>query len=106
MGCCGGGNPEERKRNDEIDKQIKADRTKMTSEVKLLLLGAGESGKSTILKQMRLIHDQGYSVKDREAFKEIIFSNTIQSMRAVNSRQPSAARPRNNPALSSNAVSR
>ena len=42
------------------------------------IIGAGESGKSTILKQMKLIHDGGYSKEEREAFKEIIFSNTVQ----------------------------
>jgi guanine nucleotide-binding protein subunit alpha len=44
----------------------------------LSIIGAGESGKSTILKQMKLIHDGGYSKEEREAFKEIIFSNTVQ----------------------------
>ncbi|CAG8777876.1 7508_t:CDS:2, partial [Racocetra fulgida] len=44
---------------------------------------AGESGKSTILKQMKLIHDGGYSPEERESFKEIIFSNTVQSMRVI-----------------------
>ena len=48
-----------------------------------MLLGAGESGKSTILKQMQLIHGSGYSNEEREAFKEIIFSNTVQSMRVI-----------------------
>ena len=47
----------------------------------MLLLGAGESGKSTILKQMKLIHEGSYSDTERETYKEIIFSNTIQSMR-------------------------
>lgn len=46
-------------------------------------IGAGESGKSTILKQMKLIHDSGYSAEEKEAFKEIIFSNTVQSMRVI-----------------------
>lgn len=32
---------------------------------------------------MKLIHDKGYSKDDREAFKEIIFSNTVQSMRVI-----------------------
>lgn len=32
---------------------------------------------------MKLIHDGGYSSDEREAFKEIIFSNTIQSMRVI-----------------------
>lgn len=86
MGCCGGGgaeDPETKRRNEEIEKQIKADKTRMRNEVKLLLLGAGESGKSTILKQMKLIHDSGYAKEDRDSFKEIIFSNTIQSMRVI-----------------------
>jgi guanine nucleotide-binding protein subunit alpha len=45
--------------------------------------GAGEAGKSTILKQMKLIHDNGYSKEEKESFKEIIFSNTIQSMKVI-----------------------
>lgn len=46
----------------------------------MLLLGAGESGKSTILKQMKLINEGSYTDKEREAYKEIIYSNTVQSM--------------------------
>lgn len=46
-------------------------------------LGAGESGKSTILKQMKLIHEGSYSRDERESFKEIIYSNTVQSMRVI-----------------------
>lgn len=40
----------------------------------MLLLGAGESGKSTILKQMKLIHEGSYNNEERESYKEIIFS--------------------------------
>jgi guanine nucleotide-binding protein G(i) subunit alpha len=32
---------------------------------------------------MKLIHDGGYSPEERESFKEIIFSNTVQSMRVI-----------------------
>jgi guanine nucleotide-binding protein subunit alpha len=49
----------------------------------LAYTGAGESGKSTILKQMKLIHDGGYSEDEREAYREIIYSNTVQSMRVI-----------------------
>ncbi|KAL1916938.1 uncharacterized protein VTP21DRAFT_5135 [Calcarisporiella thermophila] len=84
MGCCMSAEDSEgRRRNDEIESQLKKDRMQMRNEVKLLLLGAGESGKSTILKQMKLIHDGGYSKDERESFKEIIFSNTVQSMRVI-----------------------
>ncbi|KAF9141188.1 MAG: guanine nucleotide-binding protein subunit alpha [Linnemannia gamsii] len=84
MGCCISQEDKEgRSRNEDIENQLRRDRMQMRNEVKMLLLGAGESGKSTILKQMKLIHDGGYSKEEREAFKEIIFSNTVQSMRVI-----------------------
>lgn len=49
----------------------------------LVLLGAGESGKSTILKQMKLIHDGGFTSEEKEAYKEIIFSNSVQSIHVL-----------------------
>ncbi|KAG0019947.1 guanine nucleotide-binding protein subunit alpha [Entomortierella chlamydospora] len=84
MGCCmSSEDRESRNRTDAIESQLRKDRIQMRNEVKMLLLGAGESGKSTILKQMKLIHDGGYTKEEREAFKEIIFSNTVQSMRVI-----------------------
>ncbi|KAL9547540.1 hypothetical protein MBANPS3_006115 [Mucor bainieri] len=70
-------------RNKEIDTQIKQAKADSQREIKLLLLGAGESGKSTVLKQMKLIHDGGYSQEERDEFKEIIYSNTVQSMHVI-----------------------
>ncbi|KAJ1984784.1 guanine nucleotide-binding protein subunit alpha [Dimargaris cristalligena] len=84
MGCClSQEDLEGRRANDEIETQLKRDKLTMRNEVKMLLLGAGESGKSTILKQMRLIHNGGYTQDERESFREIIFSNIIQSMHAI-----------------------
>ncbi|KAK9480962.1 guanine nucleotide binding protein, alpha subunit [Lipomyces japonicus] len=74
---------EGRARNDEIENQLKQDRLSQRNEIKMLLLGAGESGKSTILKQMKLIHDGGYSRDERLQFREIIYSNTVQSMKVI-----------------------
>ena len=103
MGC--GMSTEEKEgkqRNEEIENQLKKDRMSQRNEIKMLLLGtpnrlageyhnreaddcvgAGESGKSTILKQMKLIHEGSYSRDERESFKEIIYSNTVQSMRVI-----------------------
>ncbi|KDN41431.1 putative guanine nucleotide-binding protein alpha-1 subunit [Tilletiaria anomala UBC 951] len=84
MGC--GPSKEDREgqlRNEAIEAQLKKDRLVQRNEIKMLLLGAGESGKSTILKQMRLINHGSYSVEERESYKEIIFSNTLQSMRVL-----------------------
>ncbi|KAJ1564136.1 guanine nucleotide-binding protein subunit alpha, partial [Cladochytrium tenue] len=84
MGCTQSAEDKENKfRNDEIDAALKKEKLNQRNEVKMLLLGAGESGKSTILKQMKLIHDNGYTNDEKEAFKEIIFSNTVQSMRVI-----------------------
>ncbi|KAK2464788.1 hypothetical protein APHAL10511_003206 [Amanita phalloides] len=85
MGCVQstGVDEEAKARNEEIENQLKKDRMMAKNEIKMLLLGAGESGKSTVLKQMKLIHHGGYNDQERESYKEIIFSNTIQSMRAI-----------------------
>jgi len=70
-------------RSKMIDKNLKADGERAAREVKLLLLGAGESGKSTIVKQMKIIHESGYSPEECKQYKPVVFSNTIQSMQAI-----------------------
>lgn len=55
----------------------------MTREVKLLLLGAGESGKSTVLKQMKLIYAQGFTDNEKLEWKPVIFNNIIQSFQVI-----------------------
>eukprot|EP01027_Heterolobosea_sp_BB2_P022041 GEZU01032422.1.p1 GENE.GEZU01032422.1~~GEZU01032422.1.p1 ORF type:complete len:362 (+),score=94.00 GEZU01032422.1:268-1353(+) len=75
--------PEARQRDKEITKRLRADGRKADSEIKLLLLGAGESGKSTIFKQMKIIHHKGYNPDECMRFKDVIYGNTIQSIRAL-----------------------
>lgn len=84
MGC--GPSKEDRDmaaRNEEIENQLKKDRMAQRNEIKMLLLGAGESGKSTVLKQFKLINQGAYSIEERDSYREIVFSNTLQSMRVV-----------------------
>ena len=55
----------------------------LTFQVKLLLLGAGESGKSTFLKQMRIIHGYPFSYEELNEFRLIIYRNIVQGMRVL-----------------------
>ena len=52
-------------------------------EIKLLLLGSGESGKSTIVKQMKIIHGNGYSEQERRLYRPVVVCNTIQSLTTI-----------------------
>jgi len=48
-----------------------------------LLVGAGESGKSTVLKQMRLIHAGGFSSSERLQWRTVIFDNLVSAFDKV-----------------------
>ncbi|KAI8329840.1 guanine nucleotide binding protein, alpha subunit [Chlamydoabsidia padenii] len=71
------------RKNKQIAKQIKQDEKRLNREVKILLLGAGDSGKSTVLKQMRLLHTAGFNTTEREGFRMIIFSNIVTAMQLL-----------------------
>ncbi len=74
---------EERKKNMEIEKMIRKDKKVQARQVKILLLGAGESGKSTILKQMRIIYSEGFRVDERKEVRQVIFSNMIVAFKII-----------------------
>jgi len=84
MGHCTSKDTKEQKRiNRRIEEQIKKDQSMSLRIIKLLLLGAGESGKSTILKQMRILHKDGFSQHDLMSIKPVVHSNCIHSMLAI-----------------------
>lgn len=45
--------------------------------------GAGESGKSTILKQMRIIYSEGFHLDERKEVRQVIFSNMIVAFKII-----------------------
>jgi guanine nucleotide-binding protein subunit alpha len=49
----------------------------------LTSVGAGESGKSTVLKQMRLIHAGGFSKNERKLWRVHIFQNLTNAFQII-----------------------
>ncbi|KAI1700372.1 g-protein alpha subunit domain-containing protein [Ditylenchus destructor] len=62
----------------KIDRQLAAEPIRLVQ--KLLLLGPGESGKSTCVKQMQILHASGFTEAEVEERKCIVYSNTVRSM--------------------------
>mmetsp|Transcript_26420 Transcript_26420/g.29428 ORF Transcript_26420/g.29428 Transcript_26420/m.29428 type:complete len:356 (-) Transcript_26420:73-1140(-) len=82
--CLGGESDKETVRvNKVISRMLHDDRRKLENEVKLLLLGAGESGKSTIAKQMKIIHNEGFTEEERVSYKSVIYNNTFLAMKTM-----------------------
>ncbi len=47
------------------------------------LVGTGESGKSTFIKQMRIIHGSGYTDEDKKDFIKLVHQNVISAMQSM-----------------------
>ncbi|XP_034412812.1 guanine nucleotide-binding protein G(q) subunit alpha-like [Cyclopterus lumpus] len=82
--CCLGAEAKEaRVLTAAIDRQLRREMKDLQREYKLLLLGTGESGKSTFIKQMRIIHGSGYSDEDRRDFARLVYQNIFSAMQAM-----------------------
>ena len=64
----------------KINRELSISARESEKVVKILLLGAGETGKSTIVKQMKIIHGDGYSIDELNDFKTVIHNNLLTSM--------------------------
>ncbi|CAG8735521.1 12502_t:CDS:2 [Acaulospora morrowiae] len=79
-----------RKHSEAIDKQLKAEKEEMEKrrDSKLLLLGSSESGKTTVLKQLKIIHGKGLE-GERQQYRRIVHINTLTAMKALVNALPS-----------------
>ncbi|PSR80177.1 guanine nucleotide regulatory protein [Coniella lustricola] len=86
MGACMSSSSDvtdQKKRSQKIDKDLEEDSKRLRKECKILLLGSGESGKSTIVKQMKIIHLKGYSDDELYHYRPTVFKNLIECAKAV-----------------------
>lgn len=97
MSCFGGGEDElireQVRRNKAIDQQLKKDKDVYKSTHRLLLLGAGESGKSTIVKQMKILHKDGFSEEEQLEKVKDIRSNVRDIILTVTGAMPTLDPP-------------
>ncbi|CAI4225653.1 unnamed protein product [Auanema sp. JU1783] len=81
---CGGNSNDDHKRSRKIEMQLEKDRKQMKREIRILLLGSGESGKSTMIKQMHIIHGSGeFTADEIRAYRQQIYQNVISAIRVL-----------------------
>jgi GTPase SAR1 family protein len=91
MGVCGSSASkqdveklkDEKKRSRDLEKSMNVAHQDEQQINKLLLLGAGESGKSTLFKQMINIYGKGFSEEERREYITIVYSNVIGAMKTL-----------------------
>ncbi|KAH9653063.1 Guanine nucleotide-binding protein alpha-1 subunit [Citrus sinensis] len=74
---------EENAQTAEIERRIEQE-TKAEKHIqKLLLLGAGESGKSTIFKQIKLLFQTGFDEAELKSYISVIHANVYQTIKVL-----------------------
>ncbi|XP_028827718.1 guanine nucleotide-binding protein subunit alpha-12 [Denticeps clupeoides] len=86
-----------RRRSREIDAMLERERRATRRQVKLLLLGAGESGKSTFLTQIRIITGEQFDRRALLDFRDTIYENIIKGMRVLVDARDKLSIPWQNP---------
>eukprot|EP01101_Sappina_pedata_P013359 TRINITY_DN9624_c0_g1_i1.p1 TRINITY_DN9624_c0_g1~~TRINITY_DN9624_c0_g1_i1.p1 ORF type:complete len:361 (-),score=96.74 TRINITY_DN9624_c0_g1_i1:7-1089(-) len=58
-----------------LERQLAQDGKRLRKEIKILLLGTGDSGKSTVAKQMKIIYLTSFTEEERHKWRSIIHGN-------------------------------
>ncbi|KAF4526106.1 hypothetical protein B566_EDAN007600 [Ephemera danica] len=93
LNCFGrGGEDEEeaeaRRASREIERRIAEWSKPFKQAIKILLLGAGEAGKTTIIKQMKILHISGFSDKERAEQVAEVRRNVHEAMNVLCASMP------------------
>ncbi|GMR61881.1 hypothetical protein PMAYCL1PPCAC_32076, partial [Pristionchus mayeri] len=64
--------------SNRIERMLQQDKKEDAGRLKILLLGGADAGKSTILKQMRILHMTGFSAEEMHSFHKYLRYNVSQ----------------------------
>jgi len=72
-------------RSKELEAAARREQAADAQKLKLLLLGAGESGKSTLFKQMKILFSQshGFTQSEIQASVKIVYNNILKNMKIL-----------------------
>jgi len=79
MGCFQ--SDENKQKDRQLNRELNQQRRADNAIKKLLFLGSGGSGKSTLFKQLRSLHGSGFGEKDRLQFRDHIYAQIREQMR-------------------------
>ncbi|KAJ3325373.1 Guanine nucleotide-binding protein G(o) subunit alpha [Boothiomyces sp. JEL0866] len=77
---------EEREETEKIEAFLKEEKKKylaLSAEPKLLILGTSDSGKSTLLKQLKILHGKGFTEEERSSSKVEIKKAILNACNAL-----------------------
>lgn len=83
MGICGSRLNAEDVKNKQIEKAQTNELKHQDEVIKLLLLGAGESGKSTIFRQMKILYGKQFSEEELRNMIPVVHANILSNFLAV-----------------------
>ena len=67
-------------RNKDIELQLKKDQKDLERKeksIRVALLGPGNSGKTTFLKQLKILYGGGFTHEEKEQFQKDIYDNIL-----------------------------
>ncbi|KAJ6628428.1 heterotrimeric G-protein alpha subunit, GPA2-like protein [Mycena sp. CBHHK59/15] len=68
-------------RHHKAERQLIESKAKMSSQAKVLVLGSGDSGKSTIVQRMRILHSAPFSIQEIEYYRRLVFDNLTYGLK-------------------------
>ncbi|KAF9923301.1 guanine nucleotide-binding protein subunit alpha, partial [Linnemannia zychae] len=71
--------------SDAIDKSLRADKERLQKErsAKLLILGPSETGKTTVLKQLKLLYGRKGLDVERQTYRRVVHLNAMKAIQAL-----------------------